>query len=367
MMGKKGSILLICMIVLVAALAALLVTATGAQASPSFTGAFLDQYPQAGPTLTAAANDCSLCHSSIPARNSYGTDLEPASNSTIGFRLIAVELLNSDGDADGAANDCDNITEINNDKLPGDAASTPANCGAANNPPVADPNGPYNGTVDSPVQFDGSGSTDEGTIVSYAWDFGDGGTGTGVSPTHAYAAAGTYTVTLTVEDDGGLTDTATTSTTIRNGIVNQEDVEAEIEVPETIKPGKRGRNPVKIKIDFDEDDSDDVAMLNSVRCGPERLGPVAEPKRINREENDENEFVAHFNVKDLRIERGDLQIMCEGEGTLEDRTMFTFAGTSNKFKMVGQASDDKDDDDENKDENRRHNENRRRRDKDDDD
>ena len=50
--------------------------------------------------------------------------------------------------------------------------------------------------------FDGRGSADpDGTIASYAWDFGDGGTGTGAQPTHPYAAAGTYPVTLTVTDD----------------------------------------------------------------------------------------------------------------------------------------------------------------------
>ncbi len=85
----------------------------------------------------------------------------------------------------------------------------------ANQPPVADPNGPYTGTAGQPVLFDGSGSFDpDGTIVSYAWDFGDGNTGTGVSPSHTYAAVGSYTVSLTVTDDGSLTDTATTTATI---------------------------------------------------------------------------------------------------------------------------------------------------------
>jgi PKD repeat protein len=54
------------------------------------------------------------------------------------------------------------------------------------------------------VTFDGTGSTDvDGSVVSWAWDFGDGGTGTGQAPTHVYQAAGTYAVTLTVTDDGG--------------------------------------------------------------------------------------------------------------------------------------------------------------------
>jgi PKD repeat protein len=97
-----------------------------------------------------------------------------------------------------------------------DTATTRANISApANQPPVADPNGPYSGDVGVPVPFDGSGSSDpDGTIVSYDWDFGDGNTVTGMNPTHTYAATGTYTVTLTVTDDGGATDTASTTASI---------------------------------------------------------------------------------------------------------------------------------------------------------
>jgi len=52
--------------------------------------------------------------------------------------------------------------------------------------------------------FSSAGSTDpDGTITSYAWTFGDGGTATGPSPSHTYAAAGTYSVTLTVTDNAG--------------------------------------------------------------------------------------------------------------------------------------------------------------------
>jgi len=87
-----------------------------------------------------------------------------------------------------------------------------------NTPPVANANGPYNGTAGAPLQLDGSASTDtDGTIVSYQWDFGDNNIGSGVSPTNTYATSGTYTITLTVTDDQGASNTATTTATIGQG------------------------------------------------------------------------------------------------------------------------------------------------------
>ena len=50
-------------------------------------------------------------------------------------------------------------------------------------------------------------STDDGSIVSYAWDFGDGNTSTEQNPQHRYADNGTYMVKLTVTDDRGAKDT----------------------------------------------------------------------------------------------------------------------------------------------------------------
>ncbi|UCF09905.1 MAG: PKD domain-containing protein, partial [Candidatus Bipolaricaulota bacterium] len=67
--------------------------------------------------------------------------------------------------------------------------------------PVADAGGPYSGTVGQPVAFDGSAST--GTITTYSWSFGDGGTAQGATPTHSYSGSGTYTAILTVTGPGG--------------------------------------------------------------------------------------------------------------------------------------------------------------------
>jgi hypothetical protein len=56
--------------------------------------------------------------------------------------------------------------------------------------------------------FDGTGSSDpDGTVASYAWNFGDGATGTGATASHGYSKAGTYTYTLTVTDNQGVAST----------------------------------------------------------------------------------------------------------------------------------------------------------------
>jgi PKD repeat protein len=67
--------------------------------------------------------------------------------------------------------------------------------------PVADAGGPYSGTEDIALSFDGSGSyDDDGDTITYSWNFGDGSTGVGVTPNHVYTSGGIYTVTLIVND-----------------------------------------------------------------------------------------------------------------------------------------------------------------------
>lgn len=71
------------------------------------------------------------------------------------------------------------------------------------------------------INFNGGGSSDsDGTIASYSWNFGDGGTGSGVAPTHAYNTTGSFTVTLTVTDNLGAQGSATTTASITTATAN---------------------------------------------------------------------------------------------------------------------------------------------------
>jgi hypothetical protein len=65
------------------------------------------------------------------------------------------------------------------------------------------------------VTFNGTASFDpDGSILSYAWVFGDGSTGSGATPAHTYSIAGKYVVKLNVTDNSGSTAVSTQTITI---------------------------------------------------------------------------------------------------------------------------------------------------------
>ncbi|WBL41251.1 PKD domain-containing protein [Algoriphagus halophytocola] len=92
--------------------------------------------------------------------------------------------------------------------------------GADNEDPVAVINySPEEPEVNETITFDGSASTDDGTISEYSWTFGDGSTSDLISPSHTYSTAGTYEVELLVTDHEGSSNSTTVSIVVSDSNV----------------------------------------------------------------------------------------------------------------------------------------------------
>ena len=216
---------------------AVLMVSSAAHSASEYINTWNNIYPG---SASADNSSCQLCHAaSTQNLNAYGEAICSSNAGNISNRIAAVTGSNSDADPTGASD----ITEINADTQPGwtpgnvNPTYSRGNCNSTGNVespptfiaglldpalgnqlPTADANGPYTGTVNVPVSFDGTGSNDaDGNIVSFSWNFGDGATGSSATPNHTYVTAGTFNVSLTVTDDAGDTDTATSTATIGLG------------------------------------------------------------------------------------------------------------------------------------------------------
>jgi PKD repeat protein len=206
------------------------------QATSTLASAFSARYPSSGTRTAAGCNTCHAGSASVTSLNAYGRDLHATTAAGADQRIAAIEGVDSDKEGHS------NLVEINASTQPGWCVASTAGCDnngatppagltaldpplAANQPPVARPGGPYNGTINAVIAFNGATSSDpDGSITGYAWDFGDGATGSGAAPSHAYTGVGTYTVTLRVTDNGGLTNSASTTAAVTTASVPQPPV-----------------------------------------------------------------------------------------------------------------------------------------------
>ncbi len=133
-------------------------------------------------------------------------------------------------------------------------------------PPVANAGETYTGTEGSPIVFSSNGSYAYGfTALTYAWNFGDGGTSTVQSPSHVFVDNGSYQVALTVTDQKGRTATATATATIAN-------------VPPTVVAGAAvtGKNtrPINLTASFSDPGLQDAPWKVTWTFGDGSTSPI---------------------------------------------------------------------------------------------
>ena len=106
-------------------------------------------------------------------------------------------------------------------------------------PDTANAGSAFAAKTGSAVTFSQATATGTGPLT-YAWNFGDGGTATGaLNPTYTYKSAGTYTAQLTVTDALGIPAMSTVTVTVNNSGSSAPTVSAGS--PFTVNAGSCGR------------------------------------------------------------------------------------------------------------------------------
>ena len=154
----------------------------------------------------------------------YDETLNPLANIPVTLSTNAGRL-NSSGNvlttnASGAAEDLltTTVTAEVTVVSGGIDASTTVNVETNEGPTASFVYSPTDPKVDEKVNFNASGSSDQdGTIVSFQWDFGDGHSDSGETVTHQFKDAGTFTVVLVVQDNSGNRDSTSQTVSVSEG------------------------------------------------------------------------------------------------------------------------------------------------------
>ncbi|MEO8690607.1 MAG: PKD domain-containing protein, partial [Solirubrobacteraceae bacterium] len=184
--------------------------------------------PTLEPTEAFARNASAVAGETNEAPVASFTATPPSGASPLAVQVASTTAASADGDSlgvtwdfgDGATGTGANaahtytadgeytVTQTVSDGYDSDTTTKTVSVGTPNTAPTASFTAtPDHGDVPLDVAFDASGSHDDASIASYAWDFGDGGSGSGATASHTYTTAGAHTATLTVTDDAGAVGT----------------------------------------------------------------------------------------------------------------------------------------------------------------
>jgi len=166
--------------------------------------------------------------------------------------------------------------------VPGDATVT-ASCDQAgvsnpvtitstelpNQAPTCSPSAnPTSGKKPLTVQFNANASDTDGTVVSYSWTFGDGGTSTEQNPSYVYNTEGNYSVSLIVTDNDGATGTGNSSVAV---VTNQAPTCAPSANP------IEGKKPLTVQFSANASDTDGTVVSYAWTFGDNGTSSEANP------------------------------------------------------------------------------------------
>jgi hypothetical protein len=195
---------------------------------------------------------------------------------------------------------------------------------ADNDPPVADAGGPYIGGPGQNIVFNGTGSSDpDGDGLTYAWDFGDGGTGSGATPTHAYALVNGYLVTLTVTDDGAPNLSATDLASVQ--ILNSLPATVAVKLAgSSMKVGGGGSQLIGVELNTRPVTDVDAATIKLSTTYP---GAGSVPQISALLKGSSTGDIDHDNVPDMDVyfSRSDLGLLL---GNVPNNTVVTLVATA---------------------------------------
>ena len=183
--GEAGSLLTVC------ASSIVIPSCTIASLTPTIS--------QTSACLTTSSFDLTtITSSNIPAGTTFGWySASPASAATVLANPTSVTTGTYYGAFYDAVNDCYSLTQaVTINPEPVAALTAPSVCSGAS------------------MAFTDQSTVSSGSITTWAWDFGDGGTSTTQNPTHTYNGAGAnFTTTLTVTSAQGCSNTITQQVT----------------------------------------------------------------------------------------------------------------------------------------------------------
>ena len=141
------------------------------------------------------------------------------------------------------------------------------------------------------VLFNAVADDPDGDVLTYTWDFDDGGSAFGAEADHTFDAAGTYAVTLTVSDPDGGSDSATITITATDPPGNR---------PPTVQAGAlpaSGPAPLAVLFTAAGSDPDGDVLTYAWDFGDG--SPVATGRRARHTYAASGTYTAKVTVKDL--------------------------------------------------------------------